>query len=154
MPAGLGRIDPGELEQREAQRDLERRRGGQPGAARQVAADLKRGAADVDAEHLELGGHADHERAPAALALALADGEGEVLVEVARVRADHEVVAGDGVDANALRDRERQREAAVVVGVLADQVDASGAERGDALRRHGRSPRAAQRRSPRAACPR
>ncbi len=165
-PAGFVGVDPGEREQREAEGDLERGRGGEPGAARQIAADLERGAAHVDAEHLELGGHADHERAPAVLALALGHGEGELLVEIARVRADHQVVDGDGLDDHSLGDREGEREPAVVVGVLADQVDASGAERADPLcgrrrsfrhgrsLRHGRARRAARLRSPRAACPR
>ena len=57
-----------------------------------------------------------------------------------------------GADGDALGDRERQRESFVVVGVLADQVDAAGGERAAALSRHVRSPRAALRLTPPAAC--
>ncbi len=148
-----------ELDQGEAQRDLERGGGGEAGAGRQLAGEVDAGADEREAFAGELGDGPVHERAPAVGGLGRRGRELVALVEIARVRV-HAVRVGRiarkgvGADGDAFGDRERQRETFVVVGVLADQVDAPGRERAGALRRHVRSPRAAWRRTPRAACPR
>ena len=52
-------------------------------------------------------------------------------VEVDGGHLDHPLRQRTGRDGDALGDRERQRQPLVVVGVLADQVDAARGERGD-----------------------
>jgi hypothetical protein len=89
-----------------------------------------------------------HERAPALRPTWLGERELVALAEVERVRLEQSpavLLRCERLRTNgdALGDRERQREALVVVGVLADQVDAPRGEGPDALMRHGRSPRAA-----------
>ena len=96
----------------------------------------------------ELGDRPAHERPPAAR------GRGRRPARTRRARPRSRAYARSrspgeparrclGAHGDALGDRERQREPLVVVGVLADQVDAAGRERAAALTRHGRSPRAA-----------
>ena len=100
----------------------------------------------------QLGDGAAHERAPALDTRAVCQRERILLIEIDGMRTNAALGARLRCDDDALGDRERQRQAAVVVGVLADQVDAPRGERAGALRRHGRSPRAARRPTPRAAC--
>ncbi len=102
----------------------------------------------------QLGDGAAHERAPAVARARRSSSANVVVARRGRRRArlTRRSALARARDDDALRDRERQREAAVVVGVLADQVDAPGRERRGALRRHGRSPRAARRPTPPAAC--
>ena len=69
----------------EAERDLERRRGGKTGAARKIAADLKPCSAGGKSGRAELGHHAAHERPPAARRRAIAQPEAVVLAEVCSV---------------------------------------------------------------------
>ena len=131
----VGLVRAGDGEQRQAERGLERRRGGQAGALRDVARERQPRAADLDARRAQLRHRPAHERPPAVRAAGRGGVEAVGLAEVARLRAD--LAAGErlGFDRDATVDRERQREAAVVVGVLADQVDAAGAERADHARR-------------------
>ena len=74
----------------------------------------------------QLGHHAAREGAPARGPFRRGQRERVLLAEVERANLD--LVAGErlGGDRDAALDRERQREAVVVVGVLADQVHAAG----------------------------
>ena len=138
--AELRQLDPVGLlgarhaEQGEAQRRLERRRGGQPGPAGDVAREGDAGRHELDAGGGELGHDAARERAPALGGLGAGEREGVGLAEI--LRDDLDAVAGErlGRGGDAAIDRERQREAAVVVGVLPDQVDAAGAARANRRR--------------------
>ena len=102
-----------------------------------------------EAGALQLGDDAAHERAPAARGGGGSDSAKlVVLAEIERRARRSRAAAAPRAHGHALADRERQREAVVVVGVLADQVDASGGER--APRSRGTGDRLAQgaRRSP------
>ena len=117
----------GEGQQRERQRGLERGARGEPAPARQVAGEHEMRRPQLVARRLQLGDHPAVEVLPAPHPLRL--GELVVLAEVERVdlparrrRRGHRHPA---------LDRERHRQPAVVVGVLADQVDPAGAERAD-----------------------
>ncbi len=125
QPVGL--LGPRHAEQREAQRRLQRRRGGQAGAARDVAGEAHARRDQRDPARGELGDDAAREGAPALRGLDAREREVVVLAEV--LGRDLEAVAVErlGRGGDAAVDRERQREAAVVVRVLADQVDAAGA---------------------------
>ena len=127
-PAGLA------AEQRERERGLERGGGGEPAAAREVAGDRQvRGRERRSPAARSSRDHPAHEGAPARGAVSGVERELVVLAEVERV--DLEAArAGVGGDRDAALDRERHREPVVVVGVLADQVDAAGAEGDDPLR--------------------
>ena len=80
---------------------------------------------DVVAGGAQLGHRASDERAPAITAARGIEGEGVVLAEVLRVGVDPGAAGWRGGDRDAAVDREREREAVVVVGVLADQVHAT-----------------------------
>ena len=104
-----------------------------PAPCSQIAADLQARAHQRNAGSPQLGGGAPHERAPALRAGDLGELELVQLVEVARVGVDALGAGRVGLGRlrahdHALGDRERQREALVVVGVLADQVHAPGRE--------------------------
>ncbi len=129
-----GSAAPATLEQREAQRGLQRGRGGEARALRHVALDRQPRGRELDAGGGELATvPRTNARQPSARG---GSGERErvALAEVARLRLDAVAVQPLGGHGDAAVDRERQREPAVVVGVLADQVDAAGAARADANR--------------------
>ena len=84
---------------------------------------------ELDAGGAELRDRAAHERAPAVRRLGRGERELVALAEVARLGLDAVAVEPGGGHRDAAVDRERQREPAVVVGVLADQVDAARAAR-------------------------
>ena len=134
----------------------QRRRGGQPRAARHVAADLERRAGS-GVPGLASSATAPRTKARQPSAGARGARAGSCRARRGRRRTPRRRLAArpgsraDGADRDPLRDRERQREAIVVVGVLADQVDAPGGEGGDAPIGHARSPRAALPPPPRAA---
>ena len=133
--APVGRLGlAGEREQREAERRLQRGRGGEPGAAREVALDLQaaRRAARSRRRAARPRCRA-RTRASRSTRAGRREREGVVLAEVERAGLDPVAVESARGDGDAALDRERQREAAVVVGVLADQVDAAGAARRDPL---------------------
>ena len=115
--------------EREAQRDRERRGGGEAGAQWQVPAELQASADKRNARAGELGDDTPHERTPAGRGRGLCQRELVTLVQVARVGV-HKLLAGRaagrglGAHCDALGDRERQGQPEVVVGALADQVDA------------------------------
>jgi hypothetical protein len=121
--------------ERAQERDLERGAGGEPGADRHVGGDERVEAAER---------HAFRERARAALRVVEPVAGARLFAEAPAPRgAVRERRAGDAhaavvperqLDRGALRDGGRQHEAAVVVRVLADQVDAAG-RRGDRLGR-------------------
>jgi hypothetical protein len=135
------RAEPGELtpvglgvaavrEQRERQRHLERRRRRQPAAARDVAAEPQRSTAQREPRTRQLCRHAADERSPPLGALDPVEHERVGLSEVERGDLDgvRGPVVGDR-HRHAGGNRERQAEAVVVVGVLADEVHAAGPER-------------------------
>ena len=141
--AELRQLDPvelrrvGERDQRERQRDLERGRGRQ---ARRRAARRRRSRSRAPRSgtpaRCELAGRAAHERATSR-----APARGPVELERVVARSRSGAIGLDpcaptsavGAHRHAVRDRERQREPLVVVGVLADQVDPPGGERGDVV---------------------
>ena len=84
---------------------------------------------ELDAGGGELGHDAARERAPALGRLGAGEREGVGLAEVLRDHLDAVAVERLRRGGDAAVDRERQREAAVVVRVLPDQVDAAGAAR-------------------------
>src|SRR3954470_13686643 len=127
----LRRLGVGQRDQRERERRRERGRGGETAAAREVALDREAGRRERVSGVLELRDHPAHERAPALRGVAVVEREGVALAEVARLGLDAALPERRG-DGDAAVDRERQREALVVVGVLADQVHAAGAARGHA----------------------
>ena len=108
-----------------------------PEPARDVAAERDPRALQRDAGRAQLGHGAADERAPAVRAAGIRGGEAVVLAEVARLGDDLPVVARLRLGGDAAVDRERQRQAPVVVRVLADQVDAAGTEGAE----HGAQPR-------------
>src|SRR5207302_9135228 len=121
-----------ERDERERQRHLERRRGGEARTSRNVARDLQLRADEREPGACELGDGAPHVAAPPVRAGRVRKREFIALAEVARVRCDAvgaARAAGLHADRDARGDRERQREAVVVVGVLANQVDAAWSER-------------------------
>ena len=152
---GLAAVPGRERDERERQRHLERGRGGEARTGRNVAGDLEPRADEREPSACELGDGAPHVAAPPLCASGVCKREFIALAEVARVRS-HAIggarCAGPRAHRDARGDRERQREAVVVVGVLADQVDAARSERAAALTGHGRSPRAGRPRTPRAPC--
>src|SRR3984957_3746348 len=148
-----------EIPERQAQRDLQRSRGGQPRAMRDSAADLETRAHEREAGAGELCDGPACERAPPGSVLGIEKRELVALAKVSRVGTDTTLAGragelGLGAHRDAFGDCERQRQPLVVVGVLPDQVHATGCERAAALSRHWRSPRAAARPTPPAACPR
>ena len=121
------RSSPASAEQREAQRDLQRGDRRQPGAARHVAGDRSvAGRTSCPPPASSATVPRTNARQPSARARS-----------ASAKRSSSPEVAGPpprsgrrdrlGAHRHAVGDRERQREAAVVVGVLADQVDAAGA---------------------------
>src|SRR5204862_4682117 len=82
--AELRELDPvpGVLDQRQAERRLERGGRGEPGAMGEVALDLERRAADLVAGGAQLGDRAADEGAPAARARHVPDVERVLLVEI------------------------------------------------------------------------
>src|SRR3954471_2549042 len=83
----------------------------------------------------QLGDDAADERAPAIGRAVVVEREAVALAEVERLGLDRPLGAGGRLDRDAGGDRERQAEAVVVVGVLADQVDAPGPEGADGAHR-------------------
>jgi hypothetical protein len=88
----------------------------------------------MDPGGAQLGDRATHECAPAAGAPRVVSGEGVGLAEIERLGADLAAVERLRLDRHAAVDRERQRQAAVVVRVLADQVDAARGRRHESQR--------------------
>ena len=78
----------GEGEQGEREGDLERRGGGQAGAARDRAGDIEPSRREDDAGARELGDGAADERAPAVRRLRVLERERVALAQVARARVD------------------------------------------------------------------
>ncbi len=121
-----------ELEQREAERDGQRRRGGEAGAARHAAGDLQARGQQREPGSAELGDRAVDVGAPALRRDRVLEREAVALVEVGGECLDERLAAvpleRGGAHLHALGDREGQREPAVVIGVLADHVDAAGRE--------------------------
>ncbi len=124
----------GELVEREAQRDLQRRRGGQPGALRHVAGDLELRRRAGEARPGELGDASAHEGAPAARGL---DRRAPRTRRARRGRARAASMQRGRRPAPRRAGRRTVTPSAiakgsarpvVVVGVLADQVDAAGRE--------------------------
>ena len=129
---------PATSQSAQAERHADGRRGGQAGAAREVARDRQATAAQLDALARELGGRAAHERAPALGGWPSAPSSKLSVSPRSLARASIAPPArGLGGDRDAPLDGERKAQAVVVVGVLADHVDAPGSERLDtrALRR-------------------
>ena len=106
----------------------------EPCAARRLDDRSRAGASSTPAA-VELRHRAAHERAPA-VGAARGRRAGTSSVSPRSMRHHLDAVAAQrlGGHRDAAVDRERQREPAVVVGVLADQVDAAGAARADASR--------------------
>jgi hypothetical protein len=108
----------------------------------------------------ELGGDAADEGAPAGGGVDVIECEVVLLAEIERAGVDVRDAAFVAVDAaatvetraagDAVGDGEGQGEPLVVVGVLADEVDATGGEGAAVASGHGRWPRAGWRRTPRA----
>ena len=125
--SGSGRA--GQRDQREHQRDLERGRGGEPGAARHVAAISSRAPrsgtpAPAARRPRRARTRASRRRRPGRASANASRSPRSVATASIRGSA-----SASRADRDALADRERQREPLVVVGVLADQVDAAGGER-------------------------
>ena len=116
-----------------------RRRGRCP--ARSCRAIVSARARQRDAERAQLADRAADERPPAVGRLRVAGGEPVALARGrSRGASIWPPVSGSAAHGDPVGDRERQREAVVVVGVLADQVDPPGRERGDALQSPRREP--------------
>ena len=115
-------------QQREAQRALQRGRRRQPGARGHVAGDLELDRGDGQARGGELGHRAAHEGTPAARGWRGVEREAVLLADVESARHDLLAVARLSPHRDPEADRERQAEPGVVVGVLADEVDAPGCE--------------------------
>ena len=125
---------------------LQRGGGGQPGAVREVALDREPARADLVAGGAQLGDRAAHERAPAARARPAPSSANSSRSPRSAARASiRSPRAAARRDRHAAVDRERQREAVVVVGVLADQVHAAGAAGDDAAQAISRAPHHADR---------
>jgi len=125
------------LDERQAQRGAERRGGGEAGAVREVAVDDESARTQDVPRGLQPGDGAAHERPPAFGAWRRRERERIPLAKVVGNGLD--LVSGQewhGRDRHTAVDREREREAVVVVRVLADQVHAAGAVRDDALLSH------------------
>ena len=97
-----------EIDKRKAQRDRERRGGGEAGTERQVPTDLQASADERDAGAGELGDDAPHERTPAGRGRGLRQRKLVTLVQVARVGV-HEPLAGRASQAQPRRARSRPR---------------------------------------------
>ena len=131
------------LEQRERERHLERGGRREPGPARHVAADRQLGAPKAVAGALQLRHRPAHEGCPPVGPRRRGQLEGVGLAELGGARANLAVRPVARLHRDPELDRERQAEPVVVVGVLADQVDAPRPERADgiaddALRRSGK----------------
>ncbi len=119
-----GGVLAGDGAERQADRHAHGRRRGQARAARQVRVDLQAAAAQRDPAGRELGGRAAHERAPAVGRLGGWPSAKRSCSSRSSARASiASPVERLGRHPHAALDRERQAEAVVVVGVLADQVD-------------------------------
>ncbi len=122
-----------EPQQRDRQGDRQRSRRRQPGAAWELAADHQAGGGNVVARRAQLGDDTVDEPLPTVGRRRVGDREAVALAEVARLGVDRVPVGERGGHRDADADRKRQRQPAVVVGVLADQVDAPGGEGDDQL---------------------
>ena len=101
----------GQRQQREAQRDLQRRRRGQPGAARQVAVDLQARAWESRAGLAARPPRRARTRASRRAARGLSTANESLLVQVVAYARHAVVCARLRRDHDALGDRERQRQA-------------------------------------------
>ena len=115
---------------REGQRGgvLEGGGAGEPAAGRNVAFNEQIAACEARAALAEQGGDAGDVRGPVrpVLGLPVVDRPALLVIEFGRVGANSVVLAPGGGDPGLLLGRDREDEAVVVVGVLADQVDAPG----------------------------
>ncbi len=123
----IGHLGVGDPEQGETQGHLERGRGGQSRTARYGSLNPQTRAGQTSSGRLQLGDGTAGERSPAAGRLRRIEREAVVTAQVDGDDVDHAPPAGRARHGHALADREGQREAAVVIGVLPDQVDSAGA---------------------------
>ena len=123
--------DSGEHAQRLRRRDRQRGRGGEPGADRHVARHSHAGprASGGGTRRVQLAHHAGDVRGPPG-GTSVTPIDARRLAVERRDQLEHAVLRGTDGDAGARRRRQRQHGTAVVVGVLADQVDPPG-RRGD-----------------------